>query len=85
MNNLEKEKVFGSVFQFAIPILTIASQVVISLKSPEYGLIIGLTAQPFWLYSSWKAYKEAGQAGILVNTVVVAILILGGVINYWFL
>jgi len=49
---MNPEKTLNSVTQFALPVLTIGSQVVISLKYPQFGLILVLLAQPFWLYSS---------------------------------
>jgi hypothetical protein len=70
--------------QFAIPILTISAQAVTALKYPEWGLIINMLAQPFWLYSSWKAYKEAKQVGIFITTIVLTVVIGLGILNYWF-
>lgn len=81
----KKEKVFNLVTQFALPGLTIGAQIAISLKFPQYGLIIILLAQPFWLYSSWKAWKQAGQIGILITTIIFITITVFGIINYWFL
>ena len=86
MNNISnQEKVFNIIAQFALPGLTIGAQVATSLKYPQFGLIINLLAQPFWLYSSWKAYKQAGQVGILVTTIIFTIITTMGIINYWYL
>ena len=82
MNN---EKLFNSLAQFAIPSLTIGAQIAIALKYPQWGLLVNLMAQPFWLYSSWKAYKQAGQVGILITTVIFIIVTVAGLINYWIL
>ncbi|EKE19756.1 MAG: hypothetical protein ACD_8C00113G0004 [uncultured bacterium] len=82
---MEKDNWINKFSQFAIPILTVGAQIITALKYPQYGLIVNLLAQPFWLYSSWKSYKEAGQIGIFVNTVVFSLVTLGGIINYWFL
>lgn len=71
--------------QYALPMLTISSQIAIAIKYPQYGLIINLLAQPFWWYSAWKAYKEAGQIGMLVSTIILTIVTIFGIINYWFL
>lgn len=71
--------------QFAIPSLTIGGQIMIALKYPQYGLLLNLIAQPFWLYSTWKSYKKAGQVGIFINTVAFAVVTLLGLLNYWFL
>jgi hypothetical protein len=81
----KKEKLFNNVAQFALPGLTIGAQIATSLKFPQYGLILNLLAQPFWLYSSWKAWKQAGQIGILITTIIFTIITTLGIINYWFL
>lgn len=80
---MSKEKTFNSVAQMAIPVMTIGGQIAIALKFPAWGLIIALASQPFWLYSSWKSYRQAGQIGIFINTVVFSIVTAFGVINYW--
>ena len=82
---MKKDQIANSVSQFAIPSLTIGAQVATSLKFPQYGLILNLLAQPFWLYSSWKAYKNAGQSGILITSIIFTIITMMGIINYWFL
>lgn len=82
---MAKKSAFNSVTQFIIPSLTIASMLAISLKYPQWGLLINLVAQPFWLYSGWKAYKKAGQIGIFVTTIIVTVTITFGLINYWIL
>ena len=73
----------NTVVQCALPVLTIAAQLAVALKHPQVGLVIALSAQPFWLYSSWKAYKQAGQIGLFVNTVLFATVTAAGVVNYW--
>jgi hypothetical protein len=55
------------------------------MKLPEYGLILQLISQIFWIYSSWKAGKEAGQWGIFVTTLFISTIVVYGVINYWVL
>jgi len=82
---MKKEKIFDLVTQFAIPILTLSSQVFISLKFPQWGLFVNLLAQPFWLYSTWKAYKKVGQIGMFINTVAFTLITIYGLINYWLL
>ncbi len=84
MGNDKKNKVDG-LAQVALPTLTIGAQVATSLKYPQFGLIMNLLSQPFWLYSSWKAYKQAGQIGILITTVIFTVVTVAGIINYWFL
>jgi hypothetical protein len=56
-----------------------------SLKYPQYGLLANLVSEIFWLYSAWKAWKEAKQFGILVTTFIITGILLWGVVNYWFL
>jgi hypothetical protein len=82
---MDNKKLFNTFAQFALPWLTIGAQVATSLKYPQFGLIINLLAQPFWLYSGWKAFKQAGQPGILVTTFFFIIVTAFGIINYWFL
>lgn len=82
---MNAKKAFNSLTQLAIPTLTIGAQLVTASKNPQYGLIINLAAQPFWFYSSWKAYREAGQSGILITTTIFTIVTIAGIINYWFL
>ncbi len=75
---------FNTVTQIAIPVLTVGTQIAIALKYPQWGLVVNLIAQPFWLYSAWKAYKKAGQIGLLITTVLVTVVIILGIINYFF-
>lgn len=82
---MDKENRFNYIVQFAIPGLVITSQVLFSLKIPQWGLIVGLMSQPFWLYSSWKAYKQAGQIGLFVTTIIMIIVLSFGIVNYWIL
>lgn len=76
---------FNLLTQMALPVLTIGGQIAIALKFPQWGLILVLISQPFWLYSSWRSYKQAGQIGIFVNTVVFSVVTIFGVFNYWVL
>lgn len=71
--------------QFALPALTIGAQVVLAMKHPEWSLILIMLSQPFWFYSSWKSYKQAGQIGIFITTVIYSIVTAIGIANYWFL
>jgi hypothetical protein len=80
-----KRSFFDISSQVLIPVLTIAGQAAIAFKLPQWGMILILAAQPFWIYSSWKAYKKADQVGILINTVVLAAVAAFGVLNYWFI
>ncbi|MDD4902716.1 MAG: hypothetical protein PHE24_06300 [Patescibacteria group bacterium] len=80
-----KRNLFDISAQIFIPFFTIAGYLAISFKLPQWGLILNLAAQPFWIYSTWKAYKNAGQIGILINTVILTMIIAFGVVNYWFM
>ncbi len=71
--------------QFAIPVFTVASFLLISLKFPGWGLVANLCAQPFWIYSTWKAYKKAGQVGMFINSLLITIIVSFGVVNYFLL
>jgi len=79
----QNRNTFDLISQFAIPALTIGAQVAIAAKYPQWGLIINMSAQPFWFYSGWKAYKQAGQVGIVVTTVIFAVVTGIGIMNYW--
>jgi hypothetical protein len=81
---MSNEKMFNNLTQFAIPSLTVGGQILFSLKFPQWGLIVNLLAQPFWMYSAWKAYKQAGQIGLLINVSIMTVVITLGIINYWF-
>lgn len=82
---MQKLKAFNLLTQIALPSLTIGAQIATALKFPEWGLIVNFIAQPFWLYSSWKSFKQAGQAGILINTLIFTVVTFFGIVNYWLL
>lgn len=71
--------------QVCLPAFTVLGFFLISAKQPGYGVAVSLFAQIFWLYSSYKAWKNAGQLGMFVNTLVLTVVFAYGVINYWFL
>ncbi|GAB0174721.1 MAG: hypothetical protein HHAS10_06000 [Candidatus Altimarinota bacterium] len=75
----------NAIMQVGLTGFTISGFLFMSLKMPEYGLIFNLVAQIFWIYSSWKAAKEAKQWGIFITTIFIAVIVLFGVINYWIL
>lgn len=74
---------FNKITQVALPTLTITSQFLVAAKLPGWGLAINLMAQPFWLYASWKSYKQAGQIGLLITTILYTSVTALGVVNYW--
>lgn len=71
--------------QIFLPLFTICGFLFTSFKKPEIGLAFNLTAQIFWLYASWQAWKKANQIGILITTFIITIILLYGLYNYWFL
>ncbi len=54
-----------------------------SLKLPQYGVVANLISQIFWLYSAYKAWRHADQVGILIATICITLILVGGVANYW--
>lgn len=82
---MHKGKIIDSAAQVLLPVLTLGSQAATSLKFPDYGLVLNLLAQPFWLYSTWKSWKSANQIGMFINTVIFTIITFFGIVNYWFL
>ena len=83
MNTNSAERLIDRVTQVVIPVLTIGAQILVSLKLPEWGIVVNLMAQPFWIYSTYRAYKKAGQVGLLINSVVFTLVLIGGLVNYW--
>lgn len=71
--------------QYAIPLFTVGGYALTGLKYPEGGMLVCLAAQPFWLYSSYRSYRKAGQSGIFISSIIMTFVILFGVINYWIL
>jgi hypothetical protein len=76
---------FDRLSQFLLPFLTIVGFLLISLKMPRLGLPIQLLAQVIWLYSGYQAWKKADQIGIFISAIALTIIVLFGVINYWFI
>lgn len=79
----KKEELFNKTTQVLLPTLTILGFLFTSLKRPDLGLIFNLSAQIFWFYAAWQAWKKANQIGILITTFIITIVLLYGVINYW--
>lgn len=74
---------FNALVQIFLTAFTILGLILTSLKLPQYGLIAALISQFFWLYSSYKAWREAKQIGMFITTIIVTLIILFGLINYW--
>lgn len=71
--------------QICIPFFTILGFLLVSLKMPEYGVISSLASQPFWLYSTYRSWKESNQVGVFINSILASMIFAYGVINYWLL
>jgi hypothetical protein len=54
------------------------------MKLPQYGVIVGLFSEIFWFYAAWRAWKDAKQIGILINTFLATLIFAYGVLNYWY-
>lgn len=74
---------FNLFSQVLLPTFTLSGQIAYAMKFPEWGLVLNLLAQPFWVYSGYKSYKQAGQIGIFITSVVFTIITIWGVVNYW--
>lgn len=88
-DNVEAALVTNSYFdkatQVLLPALTITGFALTAMKKPQLGLIFNLISEIFWLYSSWYAWKKAGQVGIFITTLIITVIVTYGVINYWFI
>ncbi|MDD5197668.1 MAG: hypothetical protein PHN60_02290 [Candidatus Gracilibacteria bacterium] len=82
---MKKYFTLNNIMQVGLLVFTTAGFLLMSLKQPQYGLILSLIAQIFWIYASYKAWKEAGQIGIFINTLVLIGVFGYGVLNYWVL
>ena len=76
---------FNGFVQVSVVSFTLLGFLLTALKLPEWGLISNLASQPFWLYSSYKSWKNADQIGAFISTAILTVVILFGVINYWLL
>jgi hypothetical protein len=80
---MQSKKVFNILSQFLLPAFTLGAQLALALKFPQLSLLLNLLAQPFWIYSSWQAFKQAGQIGVFINTIAFTLITAFGIINYW--
>jgi phosphoglycerol transferase MdoB-like AlkP superfamily enzyme len=76
---------YNGIFQFCLVFFTVLGFLFTSLKMPQYGLAFNLIAQVFWLYSAYRAWKQADQIGIFINTIIITAVIIFGILNYWLL
>jgi hypothetical protein len=77
--------IFDRLTQYLLPTFTCLGFMFTAMKKPEIGLLFNASAQVFWLYSGWKAWKNAGQIGIFVTSVIISFFLTYGIINYWFI
>lgn len=82
---MEKHFNFNSITQFCIVTFTLLAFLLTAFKLPQWGLVSNIIAQPFWLYSSYKSWRNANQIGAFITTIIAIIFILFGIINYWLL
>jgi len=81
--NKNSQKRFGQLTQVLLPVLTVIGFLLVSLKMPQFGLPIQLVSQLVWLYSGYQAWKKAGQVGIFITSLIVTVIVLFGIVNYW--
>lgn len=78
-----ENKYLNSFMQVGLVGFTMLGFLLTSLKLPEYGLIANLISEIFWIYSTYKAWKGADQIGMFINTIIITIILIVGIINYW--
>lgn len=82
---MKKYLTFNNLTQVCIVLFTILGFLLTSFKLPQWGLVVSLIAQPFWMYSSYKSWKNANQIGAFITTLIITAVVSWGVINYWVL
>lgn len=80
---MKKHLTINNLVQICIVSFTLLGFLLTSLKLPAWGLVSNLMSQPFWLYSSYRSWKKADQLGAFITTVMMTLVLLFGVINYW--
>jgi len=80
---MKKYLTFNNLVQVCIVSFTLLGFLLTALKMPEWGLVSNLLSQPFWFYSSYKAWKNADQIGTFITTIMITSVLLFGVLNYW--
>ena len=76
---------FNTLMQVGLVGFTGLGFLLTSLKLPQYGLVANLISQVFWIYSSYKAWRQADQIGIFIATICITLILIGGIVNYWLL
>jgi len=77
--------VFDKITNVCLPAFTICGFLLTSLKLPQWGLAANLAAEIFWVYSSYRAWKQANQIGVFISTIIITFILIGGLVNYWLL
>jgi len=85
MPTAPSQSYLNTAMQIGLVFFTLLGFLLTAMKLPQYGLASNLFAQIFWFYTSIKAWREANQIGILINTIVVTLIVAYGVLNYWIL
>jgi hypothetical protein len=78
-------RILNAIMQVGLVGFTALGFLLVALKLPQYGLLASFTSQIFWTYSSYRAWHEANQIGTFIATILIALIVLGGIINYWVL
>ena len=82
---MKKYLTFNNLVQVGLVLFTMLGFLLTSFKLPQYGLIANLISEFFWIYSSYKAWKKADQFGMFITTIIITLIVLFGIINYWVL
>jgi len=80
---MKSHKKLHIIFQISLVVFTLLGYLLTAFKYPEYGLIASLVAQVFWLYSTYKSWKEANEPGEFIATVLITFIIIFGILNYF--
>lgn len=67
----------NTVMQIGLVAFTALGFLFTSMKLPHYGVAANLVGQIFWLYSSYRAWREADQIGIFILTIGITLAIAG--------
>ncbi len=75
----------NTLMQIGLTFFTMLGFLLTAMKLPQYGLIASLVSEIFWIYSAYKSWKKADQIGIFITAIFITLIVIYGVINYWFL
>jgi len=83
MTAKSRQSAYDKISNICLPIFTTLGFLLTSLKLPQWGLAANLVSEIFWIYSSYRAWRDANQIGIFITTIVITLILLGGLANYW--